>query len=1122
MQNYGGSALFSASDLVAFLGCRHRTALDLRRLNGWDERPDAPDAATALVQSYGDRHERAYLERLKGQGLSVRQIDSSGTLKSRVSETRKAMEDGAEVIFQAALLGGQFLGYADFLFRVEGPSALGTHHYEVADTKLALSPKAKFMVQLCLYADLLAGVQGRLPENVQIVLGPSSDMDTIDRRRTADFIYYARDVRARFGAFVSAPPETRPIPVPACQQCGWRSHCERQWESEDQLCRVANIRRTQISKLEAAGILTMHQLAEAQESPRTMRDEMFAKLRQQAALQCTPFDGSGKRRIEPLPEMEGDGQSKGLALLPEPNAGDLYFDMEGFPYAPGGLEYLFGVGYFDQGDKSEWRFKAFWAHDREEEKRAFEAFMDFVKARLEEYPELHIYHYAPYEAARIKNLSILHGTREEFRDRLLREQRLVDLYRVVVSGLQLALPSYSIKKVESYYRPERQGEVANAGESVVMYEAYRLAQNPEEKALSLKQIEDYNRDDVESTRDLHVWLEELRSPDHGRPGLAAQEEESEESRAAKQKIAGAEKKLADWVSKIPTAERQDPAAVATLFGYLLGFYWRCKLPALWRRYDRLRKDPEELLEDPECLALLKKESGREQVNQSYRYRFKVPEQETKVFDGATVECLTDNLSASNFRFDEQERLVSFTRGAGHQAPPEVCTVCLRDSVNDNPKREAIFRALDKLCAAAPETDPVFDLLARRSPRLHGRERGEPVAPDAGIDSVYSAVSALNNSHLVIQGPPGSGKTTTASKVIARLLNDGKRVGIMANSHAAINHLLKASCEDAKQLGIAIQPCVAQRDETLPDYIQVVESKRIDSDCHNPVGGTAWVFCRAEQENRWDYLFVDEASQVSLADIVAVRHSAHNLVLLGDQMQLPQPIQGVHPGQSGLSVLDYLMQGQSTVPADLGVFLAKTYRLHPSICALISEGVYEGRLAWVEECSRQGLVLNADADRDLRPSGVHWVAVEHSGNSQKSPEEANRVKELYRSLLKQQWVNSRGESANVTTDDILVVAPYNAQVRLLRDCLPEGARVGTVDKFQGQEAAIALLSMTSSDDESMPRGPDFLFSRNRLNVAVSRAKCLCLIVAAPGLGDVESDQVDDLPLLNFYSMLTTGR
>jgi uncharacterized protein len=283
--------------------------------------------------------------------------------------------------------------------------------------------------------------------------------------------------------------------------------------------------------------------------------------------------------------------------------------------------------------------------------------------------------------------------------------------------------------------------------------------------------------------------------------------------------------------------------------------------------------------------------------------------------------------------------------------------------------------------------------------------------------------------------------------------------------------------------------------------------------HGLIGGTAWLFSRPELEKKLDYLFVDEAGQVSLADIVAVGIAAANIVLVGDQMQLPQVSQGKHPGGSGTSGLDYLMGDWATVPPDRGVFLERTWRMHPQLCRFVSEAFYDGRLESAECTFGQMLELDGDCDGALAPTGLRFVAVEHQDNAQKSIEEAARLNQVYRALLGQSWVNQRGESHRITTEDILVVSPYNMQVNLLKQTLPAGARVGTVDKFQGQEAAAVLVSMASSSADDAPRGIDFLFSRNRLNVALSRARCLSVIFCSPALLDLVCTDLERMKLVN---------
>jgi superfamily I DNA and/or RNA helicase len=280
-----------------------------------------------------------------------------------------------------------------------------------------------------------------------------------------------------------------------------------------------------------------------------------------------------------------------------------------------------------------------------------------------------------------------------------------------------------------------------------------------------------------------------------------------------------------------------------------------------------------------------------------------------------------------------------------------------------------------------------------------------------------------------------------------------------------------------------------------------------------IAGTAWLFARPDFDQTLDYLFIDEAGQVSIANVVAMGLSARNVVLVGDQMQLAQPAQGVHPGDSGKSVLDFLLGETATVSPERGVFLPRSRRMHPDVCRFISDAVYDGRLNAAKGNEVQRLIVQAITDPALKPSGISWVPVSHEGCGQKSSAEAARIADLYQALLNQRWINRQGIEARLGAADILVVSPYNMQVNHLKSVLPEGARVGTVDKFQGQEAAVVLVSMTTSSAEDVSRGMDFLYSRNRLNVAISRAKCLAIVVASPALLEAGCSTLEQLRLVN---------
>jgi uncharacterized protein len=299
-----------------------------------------------------------------------------------------------------------------------------------------------------------------------------------------------------------------------------------------------------------------------------------------------------------------------------------------------------------------------------------------------------------------------------------------------------------------------------------------------------------------------------------------------------------------------------------------------------------------------------------------------------------------------------------------------------------------------------------------------------------------------------------------------------------------------------------------------------------------VGGTAWLFTLPEWEGVLDFLFVDEAGQVSLANAVAMARCAKNLILLGDQMQLEQPIQGTHPGDAGLSSLQYALKDlraslpdlpvfHAVVPSDYGLFLGESRRMHPSVCRFISESIYEGRLRSHPDCAKQKIALAPNANGIVaKDSGVVFIGVEHDGDIQQSDEEVERVKAVYSELLGRPYTASDGSTRPLALEDFLFIAPYNAQVRALEAALPHGARVGSVDKFQGQEAPVCILSLCSSYGEYGLRGLAFILDRNRINVALSRAKCLAVVVADPRIGSAAAGSIDEMRLINLFCKLAS--
>ena len=1115
MQKSGTGKLFSASDLVNFAACTHLTHLDLINLD--TPLAKAADSEEAvLIQEKGFAHEAAYLEQLQkrhGEVVNLQKADISDSDAYR--DTVRALKAGAKVVFQATFLSAPWVGHADFLVRVQTPSNLGDFSYEIEDTKLARTTSAKFILQLCLYSEMLAQIQGVMPKQIHVVLGDG-------RRETfvlANYLRYYRQIKQRFLTWVSSQerasyPERRD----RCDLCRWRDLCTGQWEADDHLNRVAGISRVQIPRLKAAGIPTMHDLAKVGADTAVARIQPDTKIRlaQQARLQIQTLE-TGKPIFELLPEHPG----KGFGRLPQPALGDLYFDMEGNPLEDGGLEYLFGLYFFDSGKPV---FKPFWAHSRSQEKKAFEDFIDFVVARLRQYPGSHIYHYAPYEPTALKRLMSYHGTREQEVDDLLREHKLVDLYAVVREGIRVGEPSYSIKFIEHFYSAPRQGDVKNAGASIVFYEKWKATGDD----AMLKAIEDYNRDDVVSTFELREWLRSIQPAvdqrnEQEHPTDVSVNPEKVKSAAALQ----AEAKLAAYrarlIDNLPPDRLAwtDEQRLRELLFQMLEFQRRADKPVWWALFARQDALEDDLMEDVEVVASLEVEKPPTSAGRGTRHHFAYPEQEFKLRTGSTC-CVVSNLKdVEEVVIDEDNRRISFVWKQSEPLPMDGLSITTGKPIPTYGIQSAYSRFVDSYLAENAKYQAGLEFLRRAMPSVSGHSKGTAlVRPgESLLEATTRVVAGLENSYLFVQGPPGAGKTYTGSHVIVELMRRGKTVAVASNSHKAINNLLEAvekvAIESKFEFKGVKKSSGAEARLNGHFIVDSDDTKAIASGLsrYSLVAGTAFLLSSAGFDQHFDYLFVDEAGQVSVTNLMAMSTCARNLVLLGDQMQLGQPIQGVHPGESGLSALDYLLLGESTIAPHAGIFLADTWRMHPDVCQFISDAVYDSRLVAVPENSNQRLLLTSGAHPALRSTGVVFYEVAHDACSQRSEVEADLIAEVFQSLLQQTFADKKGVVSPMGIDNILVVAPFNQQVNLLKRKLPTGARVGTVDKFQGQEAEVVLVSMTTSSGEYLPRDIEFLYNKNRLNVAVSRAKCLAVVVANPRLLDVDCKTPEQMGLVN---------
>lgn len=1122
-----GNVIFSPTDLIRYMGSAFASWMDRYHLDHPDDlEPDDASEDQRLIIKAGVDHEEKVLAAFRQQLPDMVEV-STKDFDAAHEQTLSAFTSSKPLVYQAALKSGRFQGFADFVERDAGG------RYFAWDTKLARSPKPYYILQLCAYSEMIAAATGDMPDRFGVILG------THDRVlfRVEDFVHYYRRVKSNMLALQDAFTgsfDDRPEPRAGADHGRWTSHAERYFEEKDHLVRVANISVGQIKKLERAGITTMASLAEASgRRVAKLNQGTLEKLAAQARLQRATLaeratDPDCLPAFEVLPPTLADGRPNGLRRLPPPDPADVFFDMEGYPLAPGGLEYLFGLVTRD-GAAGGLDFKDWWAHDRAEERLAFEGFIDFVHGRWQASRGMHIYHYAPYEVTAVRRLSALHDTRQDEVDNLLKNAVFVDLYQVVRRGLMIGEDSYSIKSVEHLYWRKRDTEVGTAVDSIVQYANWLASGEPKDPSASnvLNGIREYNEDDCRSTAALYDWLRDL-AEEHGLlSGSDGADEEPQEEREPNP----------DFVAKaeLAAALRERGDHVSVTLGDVLDYHRREDKPKWWKLFDRADASEEELRDDPACIQGVERDGPPVPVKRSLQQRYSFdPAQECKLSEGDSV-CFAHQL-ACRLEITELDGSTGKLALKMTQQKLDGCfdgSFPARGSLlkDEIVRQQAMQDALFEICTAhlagqalAPATAALLNRVSPASPSPRGSEDELAAARRVTAD--------MSGGCFVVQGPPGSGKTYTAARTIAQLLAEGKRVGITSNSHKAILNLMKECVVAAAESGHGLTGIKVGGDSgdeffALAPGVEYVKSSGDAIACYDGgiVGGTAWLFSRSDWVEGLDYLFIDEAGQVPLANAVAMGRSATNLVLLGDQMQLEQPVQGTHPGDANLSVLQYALKDEGAsrpdapefhpvIPASQGLFLGTSRRMHPDVCRFISESIYEGRLSSHADCARQRIDTTGSSLTSAG-GGVVFVPVEHDGNVQRSDEEVEKVRRLLDDLIGRNYTDKSGVTRPLGLEDFLFISPYNAQVRAMKDALPTGAKVGSVDKFQGQEAPVCVLSMCSSYGEYGSRGLGFILDRNRVNVAISRAMCLAVVVGDPRIADTLPASISEMSLLNLY-------
>jgi len=1131
MKELASAIRLAATDLSNHLACRHVTTLDLQVVRGERRAPDwaAPDLV--VIRERGERHEKAYLAHLQqNEKLAVVTLSAIKGEKELLEETQKCMAQGVEVIAQGALASGEWFGRPDVLRRVAKRGGKWDWSYEVADTKLARETKAATILQLALYSELLEKAQGSGPEWMWVI--PPGDSFGGERYRVAEYAAYFRYVKRRLLSAVQNGTGncTYPEPVPHCDICRWFRECDAQRRGDDHLSLVAGMRRLQQKQLEAWDTPTVAKLAvlpiPLKQRPEHGSREAIEHVREQARVQV---QGRTDKKLvhEPLlPVAEGMGLSK----LPEPSPDDVFLDLEGDPFVgESGLQYLFGFAHRDSSSKPNYEKR--WALNREEEKQGFEWLIDEIMKRWEANPRMHIYHFGGYESGALKRLMGMHATREDQVDRLLRAETLVDLHQAFKQGLRASVEEYSLKRLEAFCGFVRNTPL-DQSRAAMRYVEHRLElgwgneQLPDDIRVTM---EGYNSEDCFSAAALRDWLERERETliKAGFNVPRPPEKNGDPSEKLKEKLDKASALKERLCAEIPADAnlRSKEQSAQWLLAQLLSWHRREDKRAWQEGYRLADMKDEDLLDERVALTKLHFMKRVDPGKQVPTDRYAFDPQKTNVRVGKDV-----YFADVNQKFGEVVAIdpaggtvkIKKTKKTAELHPPSV--FMWDRPLNTDPLADALYRIGEWVAVNGIDAPGRYraarDLLLRKPPRLLNGEKLEQIASEKAENTASRIALALEKSVFAIQGPPGSGKTYTGARMVAEMVKHGRKVGIAAFSHKAIHKFLTELQIEAGGFEAGIRCVRKVTNEDPNDELKGLELTqesevpllRLQSGAVQVAAGTAWLWARPEYLESVDTLFIDEAGQMSLADLIASAQSARNLVLLGDPQQLERPLKGSHPDGAEKSALEHLLDGRKTISPEVGFLLPESWRLHPEVCKFTSAVFYEDKLS--SHAIAGSRIL--EGHPYLNGAGLWFVPVEHEGNRNSSPEEVEVVARIVEGLLRPEvkWFYSKGNSRRLKPEDVLIVAPYNAQVADLSVRLPN-VRVGTVDKFQGQEAPVVIYSLTTSSPEDAPTGMEFLYSLNRLNVATSRAKSCVVLVGSPLLFEPDCRTPRQMQLANAF-------
>ena len=1068
-----------------------------------------------------------------------------------LNESEELIQQKVDVIVQPTLKRDQFSGRADFIVFNKD-----INMYEVMDAKLAKQVKPEFLLQVCGYTWMLEEFNDGIPKSGYFFLGDERS----EKFKIDEYYRFFIDLKNEFLETVNNY-SLNEFPKPRKWEVfeEFNDAAEMFWKENRSLELIADISSRQIQVLEKEGVNSIIQVPEITEkSFPKLATESLDKIKRQASAQLSSTEDNTHIEL-----LNGDESIHFLhKLLPDESDGDVYFDLEGFPFydfrKSDTLEYLYGVAYKDENHNLVFK-DDLWAEDEFEEKIIFTKFIKWMQERISKYPDLKIYHYAHYEITSLRNSAKKHALYEDIVEDWIVTGRFVDLYSIVRKCLLIGKDSYSLKRVEEVAGFNRELDLKSGFDSIFYFEKYLDSRDPKLK----EEILTYNKDDCFATEVVCNWLrnfkkvypydidfteedlektkEEKKDYIRKHPGMSNKEyaeilwNNPKKWRSVPPLIREIEiQEINEQISDMDRVELNDE--IQSFISTMLGYYNREELVGLWEKYNLKTMAIEDKVNNSSTFGLLSLESKEidEEGNSLLTYIChdktfkKVDIDDELILQHPTTEQFVDQEITykvkeiidefdgiltlkiqEEWREEEAKEISSYSYCSGYVNPRPVYLT----GVSLSP-----FNALKNICLDYIETEKLPELTKQLLSTQPTTDFGKVEKIQDPFEKIFEISKHMGNTFLPIQGPPGTGKSTILGEVIAKLAKANFKVAIASNSYAAVLNLVK---KVLPHLDDEVVTFLDLKEGSIKDEILQIPQINIPKKDDDSVGKkivatTTNKICHQRYwgENKFDYLIIDEVGQVPMVTTIATTLSTENLILIGDPNQLPQVKKGTQPNKNNLSTFEYLINEKNVIDKDKGIFLDTTFRLHPKINEFISNYFYNNSLHFDK---KNDLRYLSHEDKSLKESGIQFIEVDHTGNILASSEEIKEIKNLIDKLLNSNFVNE-GTERKITKDDILIIAPYNLQVYELRKKLGNNFKIGTIDKFQGQEAPIVIVSFAASSSEDAPRGIEFILNFNRMNVAISRAQCLTLIVGSPHLTNLFYQNVNSIKLTNLHRVL----